>query len=144
MRFGGGDQPARIAPVERGLDADQTRQEPARCRFGNDPAAREDEAVAGVVARQPGIHRQRHRRADADRGAIDGTQDGLFRFEDAQRHAAAAIADQRVRPVDRAVFADRAGRGAVGQQRLLVGALVIIESRGARAQVCLLYTSRCV
>ncbi len=40
-----------------------------------------------------------------------------------------------MRPVDRAVLGDRARRDALGQQRRLVGALVVIEGRGAAAKI---------
>src|SRR3546814_2915816 len=68
VRFGGVDQTPRIAPVDRILDADEARQEPARRGFGYDPAPCEHKAIARGVAREPRVHRQRHRRADTDRG----------------------------------------------------------------------------
>src|SRR3546814_13127750 len=51
VRFGGVDQTPRIAPVGCGCDADEARQEPARRGFGDDPAPREDEAVAREIGR---------------------------------------------------------------------------------------------
>src|SRR3546814_7237361 len=83
----------------------------------HDAAACENKAIAGRLARQPRVHGQRHRRPDADRGAIDRADHRLFRFKDAHRHAPARIADQRMRPVDRSVLRDRTCREALREER---------------------------
>jgi hypothetical protein len=85
------------------------------------PRRANDEAEARRGRRDPDVHRQLHRRADADRGAVDGADDRLEALVHAQRRRAAAVA------VD---VAD-AQRLALGVAR--TGAAV--EGRAARRQV---------
>jgi hypothetical protein len=48
---------------------------------------------------EPHVHRELHRRADAHRGTVDRRRSPASGFEDAQRDAAAAVADALVAPV---------------------------------------------
>ena len=62
----------------------------------------EDNGVieAGALARQAHVHRQQHRRADAHRRPVHRCDHGLQAREDAQRHAATAVAHRLAAPVN--------------------------------------------
>ena len=79
-------------PLHRLADADDARQEPARARLRHDAAAREDEADLRPLGREPDVHRQRHRDADADGRPVDRRDHRLRAVEDPQRDLAAAVA----------------------------------------------------
>ena len=92
-----GKHPPRVHPFGGLTDADESRQEPARAGLRHDAPAGEHEADLRVLRREPDVHRQRHRDADADRRAVDRGDDRLLRLEDAQREHASAVADDRLR-----------------------------------------------
>jgi hypothetical protein len=79
-------------PFERLLRTHQARQEPARAGLHDDGAAREDEAVARRLRREPHVHRQLHGDADADRRAVAGRDSGLQRVVKTQGEQTAAVA----------------------------------------------------
>ena len=84
-----------------------------RAGLRHDAAAREHEAELRRAGSDADVHRQGHGDADADGRAVDGRDDRLFRFEDAQGDAAAAVAavlQARVVP-----FRVVEGAGAGGQ-----------------------------
>jgi hypothetical protein len=116
----GREDAAGVAPLQRGLQADEAGQEPGGGGLRRDAAAGEDEAELRVGAGQADVHGQLHGDADADRGAVHGGDQGLQAVVHAQRHAAAAVA------VD---VADLAG---LALQRLGVGA---VEGGPAAGQV---------
>ena len=72
LRFLRRNQAARIAEIDGVGDADEPRQEPARRRFVDDAAPREDEAVARFGRRQADVHGELHGDADADSGTVAG------------------------------------------------------------------------
>ena len=86
----------------------------ARCRGGR------RRSRSGRLRRQADVHRQRHRDAHADGGAVDGGDHGLRRLEDAQRHEAAAVARHALvagrlataAPAERLAAARQVGAGA--------------------------------
>ncbi len=102
------EHPAGVAPLSCGADADQPWKEPRRAGFGDDPASREHEPESSVVGREPHVHRQGHRDADADGRAVDRSDDGLLAVEDPQRHHAATVARHTDRRLDvRAALGER-------------------------------------
>ena len=103
--FVGIEDAAGIDPFQRLLRADEARQEPAGGSLHHDAAPREDEADARLGRGEADVHRQRHGGADADRRSVDRADDGLERLEDAQGHAAAAVADRLVGIIGLAVGA---------------------------------------
>ena len=66
-----GEHAAGGDPLHRAADAHDARQEPARAGLRDDAAAGEHEAHARLLGGQADVHRQRHRRAHADRRAVD-------------------------------------------------------------------------
>ena len=109
-------------PLHRAADADDSGQEPARARLGNDPAAREDESVARALGSEPYVHRQGHRRADADRRAVDRPDDRLRAVEHPQREDAAVVSvvardGLATAGVERLAAGREVGSGAVGAPR---------------------------
>ena len=59
---------------------------------GTMPRRANTKPMLRVLGREPDVHRQRHRDADADRGAVDRGDDRLLRLEDAQGEQAPAVA----------------------------------------------------
>ena len=87
----GVEDAARIDPLSRLADADDAGQEPARAGLGNQAAPGEDEADAGVVSRNPDIHRKRHRGADAYGRPVDGADHRFEAVEDPADHQASGV-----------------------------------------------------
>ena len=105
----GGEDVGGVDPLERLLGADDARQEPRRARLGHDAEPAEDEADPGPGGRQAQVHGQRHRRADADRGAVDGGDHGLGAGMDRQGDLAAGVADAGLERLLRQAFPQLGG-----------------------------------
>ena len=88
----GGEDVGGVDPLERLLQPDDPREEPRRGRLRGDPDPPEDEADPRLGRGHPDVHRQGHRGADADRGAVDRGDHRLGQGVDRQRHAAAGVA----------------------------------------------------
>ena len=95
--LGSREHAARVHPLGRLADPDDPGEEPARARLGHDAPAGEHETELRVLGREPDVHRQGHRHADTDRGAVDRGDHGLLRREDAKGQQAAAVAHDRLR-----------------------------------------------
>jgi hypothetical protein len=109
-------------PLHRAADAHQAREKAAGAGLGHDPPPGEHEADASVLRGQADVHRQRHRRPDPHRGAVDGGDHRLGGLEHAQHEAAAAVARHLVlsalRPVVEGLAAGRqVGSGAEAAAR---------------------------
>lgn len=72
--------------------ADEARQEEAAAGLEAEAPAAEDEADLGVLAGDADVGGQRHGDADADRGAVDGDDDGLCAAVDGEADLAALVA----------------------------------------------------
>jgi hypothetical protein len=114
-RFIGADLAAGVAPFERGLDADEARQEPARSTLGQHPAPGEYEIERSSFAGETNVHGQRQGSAQPCARPVDRADDGFAEAEDPLDEIARSLDQRGVIVIDRPIGPQRGIGACLGE-----------------------------